>query len=66
VEQGAVADRIWRLHEGDTAIANRLVEVLYGPETAIGEPFVDEHPKMLGRLARVLRSTSTGPAMGVS
>ena len=50
MEQGAVADRIWLLHEGDAAIANRLVEVLDGLETTIGERFVDEHPKMLGRL----------------
>jgi hypothetical protein len=47
VEQGAVADRIWLLREGDAAIANRLVEVLDG---AIGERLVNEHPKMLGRL----------------
>jgi hypothetical protein len=50
VEQGAVADRIWLLREGDAAIANRLVEVLDGLETAIGERLVNEHPKMLGRL----------------
>jgi len=50
VEQGAVADCIWLLREGDAAIANRLVEVLDGLETAIGERLVNEHPKMLGRL----------------
>jgi hypothetical protein len=39
--RGAVADRIWLLREGDAAIANRLVEVLDGLETAIGERLVN-------------------------
>jgi len=49
LERG-VADRVWLLGEGDAAVADRLVKALDGGKAAIGEWFVDERPKMLGRL----------------
>jgi len=50
VEERVVADCVWLLDEGDAAVADRLVKTLDGRKAAVGERFVDERPKMLGRL----------------
>src|SRR6266446_60425 len=50
MEQGAVADGVELLSEGDTAVADRLVEALDGFEAAIGQRLVDKGPEMFGRL----------------
>lgn len=49
VEQGAVADDVWLLGEGDGG--RRLPGPnSRGGKAAVGERFVDEGPKMFGRL----------------
>jgi hypothetical protein len=50
VEERVIADRVWLLDEGDAAVADRLVKALDGRKAAVGERFVDERPKMFGRL----------------
>ena len=50
VEQGAVADDVLLLGEGDAAVGDRLIQALNGGKAAVGERFVDEGPKMFGRL----------------
>jgi hypothetical protein len=50
VEEGAGADSVVLLGEGDAAIADRLIEALDGRKALIGERLVDERPKVLGRL----------------
>ena len=50
MEQRAVADRVRLLHDGDAAVANRLIETFDGVEATVGKRFVDKRPKMLGRL----------------
>ena len=50
VKQGTIADDFWLLSERDAAVAERLVKALDAVEATIGERFVDESPKMFGRL----------------
>ena len=50
MEKGTIADDFWLLSERDTAVAERLVEALDAVKATIGERFVDERPKMFGRL----------------
>jgi hypothetical protein len=50
VEERVVADRLWLLDKGDAAVADRLIKALDGSKAAVGERFVDERPKMFGRL----------------
>ena len=50
MEQGAVADDVLLLGEGDAAVGDRLIQALNGGKAAVGERFVDEGPKMFGRL----------------
>jgi hypothetical protein len=50
VEEGAGADDLRLLREGEAALGDRLVEVLDGVEVSVGKRFVDEGPQMLGWL----------------
>ena len=50
MKQGTIADDFWLLSERDAAVAERLVKALDAVKATIGERFVDERPKMFGRL----------------
>jgi hypothetical protein len=50
VEEGAVTDRVALVCESEAPFSDRVIEALDGGEATVGERFVDEPPKMFGRL----------------
>ena len=50
MEEGAITDCVPLVREGEAALSDRVIEALDGGEAAVGERFVDEPPKMFGRL----------------
>ena len=50
VEQSPAVDDVGLVSERGAAVADRLVQPLDGGKAAVGEGFVDEGPKMFGRL----------------
>ena len=50
MEEGVVTDGAALVCESEAALSDRVIEALDGGEAAVGERFVDEAPKMFGRL----------------
>src|ERR1700739_519454 len=50
MEEGAITDCVPLVREGEAALSDGVIEALDGVEAAVGERFVDEPPKMFGRL----------------
>jgi len=50
MEEGVVADRVGLPSEGHATIGDRVVQAFDSGEASVGERFVDEGPKMFGRL----------------
>lgn len=50
MEEGAVTDGVALVCESEAALSDRVIEALDGGEAAVGERFVDELPKVFGRL----------------
>jgi hypothetical protein len=50
MEEGAGADWLSLVHEGDAALTDNFFEVLDGLEVSVDQGLVDELPKVLGRL----------------
>ena len=50
MEEGIVADCVLLLSEGHATITDRVVQAFDSGKAAVGERFVDEGPKMFGRL----------------
>jgi hypothetical protein len=46
-------DRVALVCESEAALSDRVIEALDGGEAAVGERFVDEPPKIFGRLGTV-------------
>src|SRR5215470_10944515 len=50
MEEGAITDCVPLVREGEAALSDGVIEALDGVEAAVGERFVNEPPKMFGRL----------------
>ena len=50
MEEGAVTDGVALVCESEAALCDQVIEALDGGEAAVGERFVDEPPKVFGRL----------------
>ena len=50
MEEGAITDDVALVCESEAALSDRVIEALDGGEATVGERFVDEPPKMFGRL----------------
>ena len=50
MEEGAVTDGVALVCESEAALCDQVIEALDGGEAAVGERFVDELPKVFGRL----------------
>ena len=50
MEEGAITDYVPLVREGEAALSDGVIEAVDGVEAAVGERFVNEPPKMFGRL----------------